>query len=97
MLRCGAWKGQRLLPESWIDESLKPSALHPNYGLLWWLNTSRARYPSASDASFFASGAGGNITWVDPTNDLVAVMRWMDPAAVDGFIRLVIRAVSTAR
>jgi CubicO group peptidase (beta-lactamase class C family) len=97
MLRRGVWDGQRLLPESWIDESLKPCTLHPNYGLLWWLNTGRARYPSASDASFFASGAGGNITWVDPTNDLVAVMRWMDPAAVDGFIRLVIRAVSTAR
>ena len=90
MLRRGVWDGQRLLPESWIDELLKPCTLHPNYGLLWWLNTGRARYPSASDASFFASGAGGNITWVDPTNDLVAVMRWMDPAAVDGFIRLVI-------
>jgi hypothetical protein len=26
---------------------------------------------------------------VDPENDLVVVMRWMDPASVDGFIRLV--------
>ena len=86
-----------MLPESWIEESLKPCALHSNYGLLWWLNTERTRYPSASGASFFASGAGGNITWVDPTNDLVAVMRWMDPAAVDEFIRLVTKAVSIAR
>ena len=70
-------------------ESLTPCALNPNYGLLWWLNTGRTRYPSASETSFFATGAGGNITWVDPTNDLVAVMRWIDPAAVDGFIRLV--------
>ena len=47
------------------------------------------RYPSASEASFFASGAGGNITWIDPQHDLVAVMRWIDPASVDGFIQLV--------
>jgi CubicO group peptidase (beta-lactamase class C family) len=89
MLRRGVWEGQRLLPESWIEESLRPCALNPSYGLLWWLNTGRTRYPSASAASFFATGAGGNITWVDPEHDLVAVMRWIDPASVDGFIRLV--------
>ena len=89
MLHRGVNAGRRLLPESWIDESLKPCALNANYGLLWWLNTGRTRYPNATEQSFFASGAGGNITWVDPENDLVAVMRWMDPASVDGFIRLV--------
>jgi CubicO group peptidase (beta-lactamase class C family) len=56
---------------------------------MWWLNTGRKRYASATETSFFASGAGGNITWVDPEDDLVAVMRWMDPAAVDGFVKLV--------
>ncbi len=90
MLRRGAWEGQRLLPERWIEESLTPCALNPSYGLMWWLNTARKRYASATEQSFFASGAGGNITWIDPAHDLVAVMRWMDPAAVDGFIRLVI-------
>ncbi len=93
MLRRGVWDGRRLLPESWIEESVRPCPLNPNYGLLWWLNTGRTRYPNASAASFFASGAGGNITWVDPEHDLVAVMRWMDPASVDGFIRLVVGAV----
>ena len=89
MLHRGVWNGRLLLPEGWTEESLKPCALHPDYGLLWWLNTGRTRYPSASEASFFASGAGGNITWIDPEHDLVAVMRWLDPASVDGFIRLV--------
>jgi CubicO group peptidase (beta-lactamase class C family) len=91
MLRGGVWEERRLLPDGWIAESLKPCALNSNYGLLWWLNTGRTRYPSASEASFFAVGAGGNITWIDPDNDLVAVLRWMDPAAVDGFIRLALR------
>jgi CubicO group peptidase (beta-lactamase class C family) len=88
----GVWQGSRLLPESWIVESLRPCPLNANYGLLWWLNTGRTRYPAASDTSFFASGAGGNITWIDPTNDLVAVMRWMEPASVNGFIEQVNRS-----
>jgi len=94
MLRRGMWDGRQLLPERWIAESLVPCALNPNYGFLWWLNTGRTRYPSASPGSFFATGAGGNITWIDPANDLVAAIRWMDPTAVDGFIRLVIDGLS---
>ena len=89
MVRRGVWEGRRLLPERWIEESPTPCALNPNYGLMWWLNTGRKRYAGATGTSFFASGAGGNITWVDPEDDLVAVMRWMDPAAVDGFVKLV--------
>jgi CubicO group peptidase (beta-lactamase class C family) len=61
--------------------------------LLWWLNQDRGRYRSAPASSFFASGAGGNITWIDPDHDLVAVMRWLDPTAVDTFIRLIIQAM----
>lgn len=64
MLHRGVWEGRRLLAESWIEASLTPCALNPSYGLLWWLNAGRRRYPGASEASFFASGAGGNITWI---------------------------------
>lgn len=97
MLQHGVWEGQRLLPERWVEESLTPCALNSSYGLMWWLNTARKRYASATEQSFFASGAGGNITWVDPVNDLVAVMRWMEPAAVDEFIRLVVGGLASAR
>ena len=69
MLRRGEWGGRRLLPERWIAESLQPCALNPVYGLLWWLNTGGRRYPSATEASCFASGAGGNVTWIDPAHD----------------------------
>jgi CubicO group peptidase (beta-lactamase class C family) len=93
MLRRGEWNGTRVLPESWIEESLRPCPLNPNYGLLWWLNTNRGRYKSAPEGSFFACGAGGNITWIDPDRDLVAVMRWLDPSAVDTFIRLIMQAI----
>ena len=72
---------------------LEPCALFPQYGYLWWLNTGRALYPSASAKSYCARGAGGNLTWVDPENDLVAVLRWTDPAAMDGFLNLVTAAI----
>ncbi|MSP00834.1 MAG: class C beta-lactamase-related serine hydrolase [Acetobacteraceae bacterium] len=93
MSRRGEWAGKRILPESWIAESLMPCALNPNYGLLWWLNTGQTRYKSAPASSFFASGAGGNLTWIDPDHDLVAVMRWLDPTAADTFMRLIIQAM----
>ncbi|MGE0226584.1 MAG: enoyl-CoA hydratase-related protein [Acetobacteraceae bacterium] len=87
ILRRGEWNGKHILPKSWIAELLRPCDLNPNYGLLWWLNTGHGRYRSAPESSFFASGAGGNITWVAPEQDLVAVMRWIDPAAMDTFTR----------
>ena len=94
MLRQGEWNGRRILPNSWIAESLAPCALNPNYGLLWWLNTGHGRYKSAPERSFLASGAGGNITWVSPDHDMVAVMRWIDPTAVDTFARLLMQAIA---
>ncbi len=94
MQRKGVWNGQRILPERWIDDSLTPCPLNRNYGLLWWLNTGHGRYKSAPEGSFFASGAGGNLTWVLPEQDLVAVMRWLDPTAVDTFTRLIMQALA---
>ena len=93
LLRGGVWEGRRILSEDWIARMLVPCPIYPQYGYLWWLNTGRAMYPSASERSYTASGAGGNLTWIDPENDLVAVMRWIDPAARDGFMRRVMRAV----
>ena len=93
MLNRGAWKGRQVLPEQWIDWSLAPCPLNPNYGLLWWLNTGHGRYASAPEESFMASGAGGNVTWVVPSKDLVAVLRWTDPSAIDTFTRLIMQAI----
>ncbi len=94
MSRGGEWRGKRILPELWVRESLVPCALNPSYGLLWWLNTGNIRYKSAPARSFFASGAGGNLTWVDPEHELVAVMRWLDPASADTFMRLIVQAMA---
>jgi CubicO group peptidase (beta-lactamase class C family) len=97
MLRRGLWDDRRLLAERWIDLSTTPCKLNPQYGFLWWLNTGRQRYPSAPADGFCAAGAGGNFTWIDPTNDLVAVLRWIDPAAMDGFLGILAAALPAGR
>ena len=93
LLRRGVWGTRRILSEAWLERILKPCPLYPNYGYLWWLNTERALYPSASARSYYARGAGGNLTWIDPDNDIVAVLRWTDPAAMDGFMKQTMAAL----
>jgi CubicO group peptidase (beta-lactamase class C family) len=92
MLLRGRWGDTRILSEAWIEATRAPCPINPNYGLLWWLNTGRALYPSAPETSYYALGAGGNLTWIDAEADLVAVLRWTDPAATDPFMKIVMAA-----
>jgi hypothetical protein len=39
-------------------------------------------------------GAGSNLVWVDPERDLVAVLRWIDKGAVDGFLERLAKAIA---
>jgi len=94
-LRRGRWEGRQLLSERVVGLLTTGAAVQPTYGWMWWLNPEGRLYPSAPASAFFARGAGGNIIWVDPEHDLVAVVRWMDTASVDEFMRLVLRAVRT--
>jgi len=97
MQRRGRWAGKRLLAEDWVDRSTVPCHLNPQYGYLWWLNTGAQRYPSAPASGYSANGAGGNLTWIDPANQLVAVLRWIDPAAIDGFLARLMAALKRSR
>jgi CubicO group peptidase (beta-lactamase class C family) len=93
MLARGAWAGRRVVSERWIELSTSPCDINPSYGFLWWLNTGRKHFPCASAESMFAIGAGGNLTWIDPATGIVAVMRWIDAEARDGFMSRVIAAL----
>ncbi len=93
MLHRGVWDGRRLLPEWWIDESLRPCPLNPNYGLMWWLNTNRRQFAAASERSYFALGWGSHIVWIDPDNDLVTVLRWIDRKQAPGFVERLLDAL----
>ncbi|HZF76390.1 MAG TPA: serine hydrolase [Acetobacteraceae bacterium] len=92
MLDRGAWGGRQVIPSSWVDASTTPCPLNPSYGFLWWLNGA-GRWPAAPRDGVYAMGAGGNVTWIWPAGGVVAVLRWVDPAAVDGFCASVAAAL----
>ncbi len=71
-LRGGKWKDKQIISEKWIAMMTTPSAKKADYGFLWWLK----QWPGDSKITFAARGAGGNVIWVDPNNDLVVVLRW---------------------
>lgn len=93
MARNGAWGGRQILSADWVSQSVTPCPIKPDYGFLWWLNTDRTPKPSAPADSYWATGAGGNFTWVDPTHDIVAVLRWHDAAQLDAWIGRVLGAL----
>jgi CubicO group peptidase (beta-lactamase class C family) len=94
MLNGGRWGPRQVLSKRWIECVRTPSRMNPAYGLMWWLNTGRASYPSASASSILALGAGSNVIWIDPESDLVAVIRWIAKDAVDGFMQRVLAALT---
>jgi CubicO group peptidase (beta-lactamase class C family) len=72
-LQDGLWQGQRLLPEGWAKfvSTPAPAWKQPVYGGLFWVNGDGA-WPLPKSA-YFANGAGGQRTIIDPTHDLVVV------------------------
>ena len=72
---------------------LAPSPTHEGYGYLWWLNRGAGRNRATPETVVSALGAGSNLIWIDPEHDLVAVLRWMDKTAVDGFYARLLAAV----
>ncbi|HET7410091.1 MAG TPA: serine hydrolase, partial [Paracoccaceae bacterium] len=93
MLNRGRWGDRQLLSEEWIGECLTPCELNPSYGFLWWLNGDLKHCPAARASSFFALGVGRNVIWVDPELELVAVLRWIERDAFDGFAERVMAAL----
>jgi CubicO group peptidase (beta-lactamase class C family) len=91
--RGGEWAGRQLLPADYVRQMLEPSPTNAGYGFLWWLNRGKSRRRAWSEACVSAMGAGTNLIWVDPERDLVAVLRWIDKGAVDGFLERLAGAV----
>lgn len=94
-LHRGKWKDRQLLSTSWIERALTPTPVESTYGFMnWYLNTDRKLLPSAPASAFMHVGNGTNAVYVDRDNDMVAVVRWIDRSAVDGFVKRLIAAAS---
>ncbi len=97
--RRGVWGGKQLLSEAWVTKALTPTPAQPTYGYMnWFLNTDRKYVPAAPPQAFVHVGAGNNIIYVDPVNDVVAVVRWIDSnASVNGFVERLLAAMPPAK
>ena len=96
LLGGGVHQGRQLIPADWVVAMRQPCALAPFYGRLVWLNPQGRAFPGASADSFFMVGAGGHYTWVEPAHDAVVVVRWLDSAAAEGFMRLASESLAAA-
>ncbi len=89
----GSWNGKQLISKEWIDKSMKSSPANPAYGYMWWLNKGPGKIEGVSENMFYASGFGGNFIIVDREKQLVVVVRWLEPAKLNDFVKLVYQSL----
>jgi CubicO group peptidase (beta-lactamase class C family) len=93
-LRGGKWRDRQLISEQWLTLARTPTPAEPTYGFMnFFLNTQQKLLPSAPASAFMHIGNGANLIYVDPEHDLVAVVRWIDNKAADGFVQRLLAAV----
>jgi CubicO group peptidase (beta-lactamase class C family) len=83
-LHRGKWAGQQLIPEAWVDASVRSYSSTGNqgslatksgYGYMWWIQINARAHPELRlpDGSFTASGNGGQRLTVIPQIDTLIV------------------------
>lgn len=94
-LHKGNWNGNQLISQKWIEQSLTPTSVKPDYGYMnFFLNTDKKYLPSAPASAFVHVGNGTNIIYVDPEHDLVMVVRWIKNNAVNGMVQRVLQSLN---
>jgi CubicO group peptidase (beta-lactamase class C family) len=93
-LRRGKWKDKQLLSDQWVTWALTPTPAQPTYGFMnWFLNTDKKYLSNAPEKAFAHIGNGTNMIYVDPVNDLVVVVRWIENGALNEFVGKVLDAI----
>ena len=93
LMRGGLVDGRQVLSSSWIARMQQPCAVAPYYGYLVWLNQAGHLFAAAPRSSWFAIGAGSSLTWIDAQQELVCVLRWIDPARTNDCIERIMAAI----
>jgi len=92
-LRNGKWKDRQIVSEQWNTWSQTPSAPQPTYGFMnWFLNTDKKYLPDAPAKAYAHIGNGTNLIYVDPENDFVVVVRWIEDGQINEFIKRLLAA-----
>ncbi|CAN5704193.1 serine hydrolase [soil metagenome] len=77
-LRRGRWADRQIISEEWIRSATTPG-INTAYGYMnFFLNTGRRALAAAPEEAFYHLGAGNNVIYVDPVNDIVIVARWIN-------------------
>lgn len=93
-LHKGNWNGKQLISEKWVSQSLTPTIANTGYGYMnWYLNTDHKFLPAAPSNAFAHLGNGTNMIYVDPKNELVMVVRWIENNALNEMVKKVLDAV----
>jgi len=92
-LHKGNWNGKQLLAEKWIQQATTPTPANPGYGYMnYFLNRDKKYIPAAPATAFVHVGNGTNIVYVDPENNIVMVLRWIENNAVKEVVKKVLEA-----
>jgi hypothetical protein len=59
----------------------------------YYLNLEQKQIPAAPKSAFLHLGAGSNIIYVDPENDLLVVARWIPNGDKADLIRLILESL----
>lgn len=93
-LNDGNWKGEQLIPTSWIVKSKTPTPANPGYGFMnYFLNNDQEFIPAAPKTAFAHIGAGTNMIYVDQENELVIVARWIPNGDKNELVRIVLESL----
>jgi CubicO group peptidase (beta-lactamase class C family) len=92
-LRNGEWSGKRLISEDWIKKATAPSTANSSYGYMWWLLRGDTKWEGVTENVFYASGMGGNFVIADQTNDLVVVVRWINPSKIGEMMSMIVQSI----
>lgn len=93
-LHRGNWNGKQLLSDQWVKQALTPTTANTSYGYMnWYLNTDHKQAAKAPVTAFLHVGNGTNIIYVDPENELVAVVRWIENRQVGEMIGKILEAL----
>jgi CubicO group peptidase (beta-lactamase class C family) len=90
----GNWNGKQLISKKWISQSRTPTPANKGYGYMnFFLNTDQKYIPAAPATAFVHVGNGTNIIYVDPENELVMVVRWIENNAVKDIVKKVLESL----
>ena len=53
----GVWYGKQILPAGWVEQTMTPSELSSEYGLMWWLDIDPHGH-----TTWVARGWGGGVS-----------------------------------